>query len=115
MISAAALMAGRIGATFDAIVTGVADKGTFVRLLAPPHLVVVAGVQSPEIHELARAAARNRRDPWVGLAALEHERRAAARRLQLQRFGAPVIAAPEGALQERIFAEYERLRRRRRV
>jgi uncharacterized protein (DUF58 family) len=86
-----------------------------VRLLAPPHLVVVAGVQSPEIHELARAAARNRRDPWVGLAALEHERRAAARRLQLQRFGAPVIAAPEGALQERVFAEYERLRRRRRV
>jgi exoribonuclease-2 len=34
--AAVALMAGRVGETFDAIVTGVAPKGTFVRLLAPP-------------------------------------------------------------------------------
>jgi uncharacterized protein (DUF58 family) len=86
-----------------------------VRLLAPPHLVVVAGVESSEIHDLASAPARSRRDPWVGLAALEHERRIAAVRLQLQRLGTPVIAAPESSLQERVFAEYERLRRRRRI
>jgi exoribonuclease-2 len=34
--AAVALMAGRVGETFDAIVTGAALKGTFVRLLAPP-------------------------------------------------------------------------------
>jgi uncharacterized protein (DUF58 family) len=86
-----------------------------VRLLSPPHLVVVAGVQSPQIHALAARTARGWRDPWVALAALEHERRGAARRLQLQRLGTPVIATSEDALQEAIFAEYERLRRTRRV
>lgn len=86
-----------------------------VRLLSPPHLVVVAGVQSPEIHELARRPARGWRDPWVALAALEHERRSEARRLQLRRLGTPVIATPQDALQEAVFAEYERLRRTRRV
>jgi exoribonuclease-2 len=35
-VAAAALLAHRIGETFDAVVTGVASKGTFVRLLAPP-------------------------------------------------------------------------------
>lgn len=34
--SAAVLMGERIGETFDAIVTGVSNKGTFVRLIAPP-------------------------------------------------------------------------------
>ena len=86
-----------------------------VRLLSPPHLVVVAGVQSSEIHELARRQACGWRDPWVGLAALEHERRGEARRLQLRRLGTPVIATPADALQEAVFAEYERLRRTRRV
>ena len=86
-----------------------------VKLLAPPHLVVVAGAMSPEIHALAQREARTWRDPWIGLAALEQESCAAAQRLQLQRLGAPVIAAAEENLQEAIFGEYERLRRRRRV
>jgi uncharacterized protein (DUF58 family) len=86
-----------------------------VRLLAPPHLVVVAGVQSAEIHELARRHARGWRDPWIGLAALEQESRGTAQRLQLQRLGTPVIAAAEEDLQEAVFGAYERLRRRRRV
>jgi VacB/RNase II family 3'-5' exoribonuclease len=34
--AAAQLLASRIGATFDALVTGAADKGTWVRLLNPP-------------------------------------------------------------------------------
>ena len=34
--AAAALMAGRVGQQFDAIVTGVKETGTFVRLLHPP-------------------------------------------------------------------------------
>lgn len=86
-----------------------------VRLLVPPHLVVVAGVADTEIHELTRRPARGWRDPWVALAALEQEKRSEARRLQLRRLGAPVIAATEDALQEAVFAEYERLRRTRRI
>ncbi len=35
-IAAAVLLTPRIGDTFDAIVTGVADKGTFARLFRPP-------------------------------------------------------------------------------
>jgi VacB/RNase II family 3'-5' exoribonuclease len=35
-IAAAVLLTPRIGETFDAIVTGVADKGTFARLFRPP-------------------------------------------------------------------------------
>jgi exoribonuclease-2 len=34
--AAALLLSGRIGAQFDAIVTGAADKGTWVRLYQPP-------------------------------------------------------------------------------
>jgi uncharacterized protein (DUF58 family) len=86
-----------------------------VRLLSPPHLVVVAGVHSTEIHKLTQREARTWRDPWVALAALEHEKRGAARRLRLRRLGTPVIATSEQALEEAVFAEYERLRRRRRV
>src|SRR6185503_12992392 len=63
-----------------------------VRLLSPPHLVVIAGVQSVEINELARRDARSWRDPWIALAAQEHESRASAQRALLRRLGAPVIA-----------------------
>ncbi|MDI9632521.1 MAG: RNB domain-containing ribonuclease [Methanolinea sp.] len=35
-VAAAILLADRVGRTFDAIVTGAADKGTYVRLLDPP-------------------------------------------------------------------------------
>ena len=34
--AAALLLSGRIGESFDAIVTGASDKGTWVRLLHPP-------------------------------------------------------------------------------
>jgi len=86
-----------------------------VRLLSPPHLVVVAGIANAEIGALARRVAHTWRDPWVGLAALEQQSRAAAQCLQLQRLGTPVIAAAEEQLQEAIVGEYERLRLRRRI
>jgi uncharacterized protein (DUF58 family) len=86
-----------------------------VRLLSPPHLVVVAGVHSGEIATLAQQPAQGWRDPWVALAAAEHEARAAAQRSLLQRLGVPVIATPAGALEQALFSEYEALRRRRRV
>jgi VacB/RNase II family 3'-5' exoribonuclease len=35
-IAAASLLSSRIGDVFDAIITGVTDKGTFARLLSPP-------------------------------------------------------------------------------
>jgi exoribonuclease-2 len=35
-VAAAIMLSSHIGETFDAIVTGASDKGTFVRLLHPP-------------------------------------------------------------------------------
>jgi uncharacterized protein (DUF58 family) len=86
-----------------------------VRLLAPPHLVLVAGVRSDEISALTRAAARDWQDPWIALAAREHEERAARQRNLLQRLGAPVVAAPAQQLERALFERYEALRRARRV
>jgi len=86
-----------------------------VRLLAPPHLVVVAGIHGPEISELARSEAHDWKDPWVSLAAQEHEERAESQRTLLRRLGAPVIAASEELLEKRVLAQYESLRRSRRV
>lgn len=86
-----------------------------VRLLSPPHLVVVAGIHSAGISELARAEAREWSDPWVSLAAQEHEARAESQRALLRRSGAPVIAASEAMLERKVLAEYESLRRSRRI
>ena len=86
-----------------------------VRLLAPPHFVVIAGVRDPEIGALAVAEARERGDPWVALAAREHEERVELQRLSLRRLGAPVIAASAELLEKTLLAQYETLRRRRRV
>jgi uncharacterized protein (DUF58 family) len=86
-----------------------------VRILSPPHLVVVAGVQSVEISELAHREATGWRDPWVALAAQEHEARAMAQRALLRRLGAPVIATREEFLEQAVFDEYEALRRSRRI
>jgi uncharacterized protein (DUF58 family) len=86
-----------------------------VRLLAPPHLVLVAGVHSGEIDALARAEAQEWQDPWIALAASEHEQRAAAQRALLRRLGAPVVAASAERLQQALFERYEALRRERRV
>ena len=86
-----------------------------VRLLAPPHLVLVAGVQSGEIAQLARAEAREWQDPYVSLAAAEHEGRTAGQRALLTQLGAPVVAAPAVRLEQALFARYESLRRARRI
>jgi uncharacterized protein (DUF58 family) len=86
-----------------------------VRILAPPHLVVVAGVHNTQIADLSHREAVSWRDPWIALAAQEHEARAAAQRLLLRRLGAPVIAAREDMLEQAVFTEYELLRRSRRI
>ena len=86
-----------------------------VRLLAPPHLVLVAGVHSGEIETLARRVSRHWQDPWISLAAAEHEERASRQRALLQRLGAPVVAASAERLERVLFERYEALRRSRRV
>jgi uncharacterized protein (DUF58 family) len=86
-----------------------------VRLLSPPHFVVVAGVRGPEIANLAVSEAREWSDPWIALAAQEHEAHVALQRLVLRRLGAPVIVASAESLERALLAEYESLRRSRRV
>jgi uncharacterized protein (DUF58 family) len=86
-----------------------------VRLLSPPHLVVVAGVHNAEIAELTHREAVSWKDPWIALAAQSHESRATSQRALLRRLGAPVIATKEELLEQAVFAEYESLRRSRRI
>jgi uncharacterized protein (DUF58 family) len=95
--------------------SGAEQLSRAVRLLSPPHLVVVAGVHSREVAELASREARDWVDPWVALAAQEHELRVNSQRVLLRRLGAPVVAATEALLEQSVIAEYERLRRTRRV
>jgi uncharacterized protein (DUF58 family) len=94
----------------------VADQLTrAVRLLSPPHVVIVAGVQNTEVRALASQAGRDWLDPWVSLAAQEQEARAVAQRVLLRRLGAPVVYAREELLEHAVIAQYEALRRTRRI
>jgi uncharacterized protein (DUF58 family) len=86
-----------------------------VRVLSPPHCVVVAGVRGTEIASLAVKEAREWSDPWVALAAQEHEARIALQRLLLRRLGTSVIVAAPESLERMLLTEYEALRRARRV
>jgi uncharacterized protein (DUF58 family) len=86
-----------------------------VRILSPPHLVVAAGARNTEIEALARREARSWRDPWVALAAQEHEARTRRQLALLRRLGVPVIAARDDRLEQAVFDEYERLRRARKI
>ena len=86
-----------------------------VRLLSPPHVVVVAGVQNTEVRALSNQAARDWLDPWVSLAAQEQEARAETHRVLLRRLGAPVVCAREELLEHAVIAQYEALRRTRRI
>ncbi|MBS0364964.1 MAG: DUF58 domain-containing protein [Proteobacteria bacterium] len=86
-----------------------------VRLLAPPHLVMVAGAGSGEVEALVRRHARDWRDPWISLAAAEQVARATSRRAMLERLGAPVVVAPAARLEQAVFERYEALRRLRRI
>ena len=54
-VAAAASLAGSVGRTFDAIVTGTNDRGTFVRVLAPPvEGRVVRGEQGLDVGDKVR-------------------------------------------------------------
>ena len=86
-----------------------------IRLLAPPHLVLVAGVKSGEITALAQRDARQWQDPYIALAAAEYEARSAGQRALLQRLGAPLVASTAERLERDLFERYEWLRRSRRI
>jgi uncharacterized protein (DUF58 family) len=86
-----------------------------VRLLSPPHLVVVAGVESAELAEGTGEAIGEGTDPWVTLAAREQRTRTARRCALLGGLGAPAFTAPQEELGRRVLAAYERLRRARRI
>jgi uncharacterized protein (DUF58 family) len=86
-----------------------------IRLLSPPHLVVVAGIHSGEVQALARSEARGWQDPWIALAAGEHEQRALAQHASLRGRGVEVVAATASGLQAALFERYETLRRARRI
>jgi uncharacterized protein (DUF58 family) len=86
-----------------------------VSRLMPPHLVVVAGICDAAVSALRLRPARNWRDPWIALAAEEHESRLTAQRLRLQQQGVSVIATSESLLGRATFSEYLRLRRARRI
>lgn len=86
-----------------------------VRLLAPPHLVLIAGVQGGEIAALAQRPAHDWEDAWVALAAGEHATRSEAQQRLLRRLGAPVVTAQAAQLEQAVFAQYQALRRLRRV
>jgi uncharacterized protein (DUF58 family) len=86
-----------------------------VRLLAPPHIVLLAGVQSGEINALAASEATQWQEPWIALAAREHLSRAQRQRALLERLGAPVVAAAAQRLEQALAQRYEALRRSRRI
>jgi uncharacterized protein (DUF58 family) len=86
-----------------------------LRLLSPPHLVVVASVRSQEVPSLAHREAREPDDPWIALAAQEIQAQMRSRLTQLRRLGAPVIAVPEERLEEAVLSEYAALRRLHRL
>lgn len=86
-----------------------------VRLLSPPHLVVLAGVRDAQLEELAQAPAREAADAWIALAAQAQLQAARAQRARLARLGAPVVHERPGRLEAAVFASYARLRRTRRI
>ena len=81
--------------------------------------VVPPGFEGPNATRVVftepASEARGWRDPWVALAASEREARAASLRALLRRLGAPVVAAREELLERAVLAEYEALRRSRRI
>ncbi|MDW8259419.1 MAG: DUF58 domain-containing protein [Gammaproteobacteria bacterium] len=85
------------------------------QLLAPRHVLLVAGAKDPQIDSLIDAAPRGWRDPWLALAAADHAARTASQIERLRHAGVPVVVAAESILEAQVLRTYERLRQRRRV
>jgi len=96
-------------------VTTTGELARAVRLLQSRHLVVVAGMEAPEIDALAVAPATQWWEPYRALAAREWRARSRRQRDSLRGAGTPVIAARPADLQTAVLDYYARLRRNRRV
>jgi hypothetical protein len=107
--------------------SSIEHSSSFYRSAMPQRLVLARAVpccrrisswwprRNTEIGVAPNREARGWRDPWIALAAQEHESRANAQRLLLRRLGAPVVATREDLLEQAVFDEYESLRRSRRI
>ena len=68
---AATLLMGKIGQTFDALVTGASDKGIYARLLAPPvEGKIMRWVKGLHVGQKVKVRVTNL-DPWNGFIDLE--------------------------------------------
>ncbi len=86
-----------------------------VRLMSPPHLVLVAGVRGEHIEAVAHQPATHWRDPWYALAAEEQLARIAAQQQALRLAGVPLVVARQALLEEAVLREYQALRQRHRI
>jgi exoribonuclease-2 len=120
--AAAAIMADRVGESFVAIVTGVSDKGTYVRLLRPPvEGRVVRGHEGLDVGDTARVTLigvdanlghidfEGPRGDVAGKLARSRRKKQAAARLARQvgkRFRAVVVSASEKGVYVAIPGEF---------
>jgi uncharacterized protein (DUF58 family) len=85
------------------------------RLLIPKHLLVVAGLTSPEISDMAARSARSWLDPYEALAAQEYcatlERNVRA----LRQLGAPTLLSRPEQLEQAVFDLYQQFRAHGRI
>jgi uncharacterized protein (DUF58 family) len=86
-----------------------------LKALVPRHLPIVAAPQAAEIARLARAPAKEWRDPSITIAAREHRRRSQEQVGALRQQGVVVLEEPDDELDEAVFHAYLQLRRRKRV
>jgi hypothetical protein len=86
-----------------------------VRLLAPKHLPLVAGIMSPELERLRSARGERWIDPWVTLAAQEQLQRIRGSVAALRGLGVPVVHAPAQHVERAVFSTYAELRLKRRI
>lgn len=95
--------------------TAAGQLASAVRLLAPKHLPLVAGLSSPEIEALAQAPARTWLDPYESLAAQNYCAQLERNVRALCTLGAAALVAHPDQLERAVFSRYADLRRRRRV
>jgi uncharacterized protein (DUF58 family) len=103
------------------VLTDLNDSAVFprlargVRLLAERHVPIVAGVRNADVAALLRAEPQSWRDPWIALAAADHDKRTDEQAKQLRALGVSVIACEEALLERRVIEAYDEVRRQRRI
>ena len=86
-----------------------------IRLLSTRHLPLLASVRDEALEQQRKRAARDWRDPYDVLAALEIEQAALTNQARARRLGAQVICARAAELDRAVLSGYDQLRQQRRV